>query len=1176
MHGSISFNSPNDKDVYSFTGTAGTQVWFQIAKTSPSLDTVLDLVDAAGNVLATSDNALAESLNPALLATENASNPVKPLPLELGDFSASANPNGTGINPHLYSENLKDAGFRLVLPGTLGATNTYYIRVSSHNGQTNGNYQLQIRLQDQPEVPGSTVQFADIRAATNGILAQGLPDASPLTSTATNLVSTSGSTIPMVSNTTFNNAQDLGNLLASDQGMVSVSSALLSAADVDWFKFTLTEQEIQSLLSGNSTDKSWATIFNVDYASQLGRPDLTLSVFDSLGNLMYVSRGSNVTDSQSTGLNHSASSILSSGSSGPLDPFLGTVQLPAGASKTYYVAISSDAALPADLNQTFNPTPTNSLIRLEPVDSVQRIVEDHIGSTGYQTSNGTIVQPTTPAILPINDQLVPNPNPTTQPGPLIQQLNANIVPYALADVPLFVSQTLPPPFGQGGTQEPTRLYTVNPSTGVIGTDLGYVGNINSKPLTTIAMRSDGILYGDQIVFPASGTAGMLDAIDPTTAQPFTVGKDNIPDAPGGKDAVGKGATIGAVTFVDIGVATRYQVIMPTDVEHYGMYYAVIDAGGVSHLFFGNPSDGSANIVGTQYKPDPQGPVGDNQKGSFQAGDGTLYMDPNSIIQDINLTLPDPGSIVTGQTFSITDTTLKTVTFYFIVGAGNPPPGDVGIHITGSETPNQLSSLVENAIKASGLATITESDVSAPNLTPPIPMGVVRLLEVNGATAGKAPGTTQVVVTAQPFSTFSDVGPVTGMVDVQQKGLSMFVPDISTIIDGQTFSLSDAERTVTFQFQLPSGKPALSPNNVVIPLTGHETFLTMATEIQAAIVQSGLKVTVTANSGTTFFPGELDIDNAFDASPGTSQMTFSDLPNSGWSLYGVTSTGQFISMANEGGPFGLNENFSALPATTGMVTNIVNFGPKAPFAGLALAPQNLYGGALHDVMFAITTNGDIYAIDYVTGQMISQIPGTTIDLFPNGATHVSTGLANATGLAFSTVDANLWHPTNQDASDPGHGINPAADNSREQQSTSGVVSPASTSGGSSYYFGLENTGGGYITYNQISSYGVVNPNEPWGNAQFGMTLATLQSVLTAYAPGRLMIASDNSGEVNLPPVLAANTTLAQDVIEGNNYNAPGGDTAPWSPIRSTWMGIQPLTCRHCTLTTCSMRESIRLT
>ena len=54
---------------------------------------------------------------------------------------------------------------------------------------------------------------------------QGLPDSSPLTSTSSQVYNAALASQGYISNTTLNNAQDLGNLLTSDQNMVSVSSA---------------------------------------------------------------------------------------------------------------------------------------------------------------------------------------------------------------------------------------------------------------------------------------------------------------------------------------------------------------------------------------------------------------------------------------------------------------------------------------------------------------------------------------------------------------------------------------------------------------------------------------------------------------------------------------------------------------------------------------------------------------------------------------------------------------------------------------------------------------------------------------------------------------------------------------------------------------------------------------
>jgi hypothetical protein len=96
-------------------------------------------------------------------------------------------------------------------------------------------------------------------------------------------------------------------------------------------------------------------------------------------------------------------------------------------------------------------------------------------------------------------------------------------------------------------------------------------------------------------------------------------------------------------------------------------------------------------------------------------------------------------------------------------------------------------------------------------------------------------------------------------------------------------------------------------------------------------------------------------------------------------------------------------------------------------------------------------------------------------------------AGATGIAFSPLDINLWHPTNRRGVDAGHGINSAPDNSR-----------VGAAGGTSMYFGLGLTG-------DIPGY-IVQPGQ---EGQYGVTAANWQEDLTT-----------NTGR-------------------GNTYNLPGG-------------------------------------
>ncbi len=57
----------NDIDTYSFTGTAGTPVWLDIDKTTYGLDTVIEIMDSNGNVIARSNNSQAEVDDPSTL-----------------------------------------------------------------------------------------------------------------------------------------------------------------------------------------------------------------------------------------------------------------------------------------------------------------------------------------------------------------------------------------------------------------------------------------------------------------------------------------------------------------------------------------------------------------------------------------------------------------------------------------------------------------------------------------------------------------------------------------------------------------------------------------------------------------------------------------------------------------------------------------------------------------------------------------------------------------------------------------------------------------------------------------------------------------------------------------------------------------------------------------------------
>ncbi|MEX2558268.1 MAG: choice-of-anchor L domain-containing protein, partial [Pirellulales bacterium] len=259
VHGFVSLNDPGDVDVYSFKARAGTEVWLDIDRTSHALDTVLELVDANGNVLARSNDSVNETA--ASLAALLPGNLARVMQRDvyLNDVYGSADLRD------FYTTNPRDAGMRLVLPGPLtNVPNTYYVRVRSNSsnlnvltgGQSQGAYQLQLRLRELDEVPGSTVRHADIRFATNGIEILGMPAHSPLLAESAETTAGHG---------TLGTAQDLGNLLTSDRNTLGVGGVLDSAAQVDWYSFTVDYDLIQAVGGFNAAAKTWSTIFDIDY-----------------------------------------------------------------------------------------------------------------------------------------------------------------------------------------------------------------------------------------------------------------------------------------------------------------------------------------------------------------------------------------------------------------------------------------------------------------------------------------------------------------------------------------------------------------------------------------------------------------------------------------------------------------------------------------------------------------------------------------------------------------------------------------------------------------------------------------------------------------------------------------------------------------------------------------------
>ena len=541
VHGYISADNPADdkgpdEDVYSFRASAGTEVWIDLDRTSHALDATVELVLFDGTVIASSADDTTFNLDSDYsgVAGDDVGSDVYN-----DSVTTTFNADGLEQEPYLghdfYGTNPLDPGMHIVLPGEAGVVGTYYVRVTGratlNDGTfltdpvdptdptkqvvTSGRYQMQIRLRQVDEFPGCTVRYADIRYATDGIEVYGQPAHSILAAEAGETGNYNG---------TRSNDQFLGNLLTSDQTAVGVSGTTTSRNDVDWYSVDIDQQGLQGAAGFNDGVKTWSTVFDIDYADGLSRANLTLAVYDSSGRLVFVGRDSNIQDdlpavgegSDADDLSRGSFTTVSTGDH--RDPFIGPVHVPANS--RYYVAVSTNQYAPTELNQAYQLNAANPNVRIEPINSVERIVEDHIGSNGYTTGNALFrtydVEPVVSnGILPIDD---------------VTALSTHVVPYTLSDVVLYVTNQ--------STGNGRGLSAINPFT---GDEVVYVRG--TSQIDDIAMRPDGVLLAER------DNSGNLEVINTGLGTAGPSGNDAIPMAYGQPD-------FGGMAFYDVSTSSN--------------------------------------------------------------------------------------------------------------------------------------------------------------------------------------------------------------------------------------------------------------------------------------------------------------------------------------------------------------------------------------------------------------------------------------------------------------------------------------------------------------------------------------------------------------------------------------------------------------------------------------------
>ncbi len=233
---------------------------------------------------------------------------------------------------------------------------------------------------------GSLISYSDIRFATTAIDLAGAPRHSPLageTSEQEARDNDRDGIVDFADNDDPARAQELGNILTTDRLTNSIAGNISSATDVDWYAFNIDYPLLLTPLA-----QYLSTVFDLDYADGIGRADLSMYLFTGAGNLISSGLNSNILDDRAGPLKGADITDLTRGTAGTLDPYIGSVELPAG---RYLLAISNKSRMPGPLTTFTDANSADPLVRLQPVNGTQLLVEDHVQFDGGSTANGPTI-----------------------------------------------------------------------------------------------------------------------------------------------------------------------------------------------------------------------------------------------------------------------------------------------------------------------------------------------------------------------------------------------------------------------------------------------------------------------------------------------------------------------------------------------------------------------------------------------------------------------------------------------------------------------------------------------------------------------------------------------------------------------------------------------------------------
>ena len=1053
IHGTIARS--NDVDTYSFQAGGGTEVWFDIDHTTDAFDSVIELVTADGFVLASSESS---HFDAGPFNHDDASRP----------FVNARNLSKTGYYTiDHYSINPRDPGFRVQLPAE--GTNTYHLRVSSQ-GDSAGAYELQVRMSEVDEVPGSTIKFADIRYATNGIELQGVPKHSPLLGEVAEINQ---------ANNEFAEAQAIGNVLDSDRGAISVAGELINlpdgSNDVDWYQFDVSYE-------GTQSGGGYASIaLDLDYADGVSGADMSFAVYTDEGRLVAFGDDANIADDLNAPAQGADIDDLTRGSAGRGDAFIGPLSVPDG---SYFVAVFPDSLIPREmakfLERGLLEEFPNEAHKYLPNDAVTRVAQD------FGDGSGPLLLE--PVALTLNETKF---FITTQTN--LNTANAFNGSAEYVNLPFTNNRTI----GDFDVRPNDGfLFTLAAQPQVNDENSGLGVRINESDGTLGAAFGDDIMTNGVMTYhgeadPDSGEITVEQSDVGLTYEAVGFGLNHFWGVGNRNDAGGVAGTETLAYEENILFRHDYFDLTaePTDpvrstdspngdpapdIPMDGPWTQIIDRGFIDTV---NSTAGDVRLI-VQNDATLDGPNFFVDDGDAFSADGVNYemeagvqitltgqevrdgdilrMNVGAFTHDFQfntgpvLALAVP-STDDGATFTFGNSTFEYDSDGMVAGTNIP------VDINGAGTVATMAQRIVDAAPAAGLTAVAipdgagirvsfAGDTGAPGDSIPVTGNLGGLFE------GEYGGVDS------DGNSLCDLASNCIVVDVEESD------DIAQLMTAITLSYVDANLgnidrvgSALARMNFLDGDAALfvernanAPLNFIDVVTANSGVSGGATAIEFLASDSREDI---ADKITAAIPGAInDTPDSVFLSAG-----FDSANDPPFRLSGPTATGGLITgiafvndilwaVSDTGGLFRVDmPDVDGPPVGPGITTTFVaSLGVN--FSGLTAGPLEMEDGAFAETLFGVDDSGFVHAFD---------LNGIPQPIFADGATSVDTGIIGANGIGFSNYQENFWQilgePRNEDV---GHGIvTPVTEIPQGGfQSTDSPLDDKEAEGGDSFYFG----------------------------------------------------------------------------------------------------------------------------